>query len=57
MCAVKMAKQDASLHQGEIHFANQSSSQLQVDKGIDQTVAMTLIEAMPHYDQVLYSIQ
>ena len=57
MCAVKMAKQDASLHQGEVHFANQSSSQLQVDKGIDQTVAMTLIEAMPHYDQVLYSIQ
>ena len=56
-----MAMQSAPLHQGEVHFADQSSSQLQDDKGIDQTVAedsdlakedlMVLIESMPHYDQ------
>ena len=62
-----MAMQSAPLHQGEVHFANQSSSQLRDDKGIDQTVAedsdlakeelMALIESVPHYDQVLHSIQ
>ena len=61
-----MAMQSDPLHQGEVHFANQSSSQLQGDKGIDQTVAkdsnlamedlIVLIESMPHYDQVLHSM-
>ena len=65
--SVKMAMQSAPLHQGEVHFANQSSSQLQDYKGIDQTVAensdlakedlMVQIESMPHYDQVLHSMQ
>ena len=54
---VKTAQQDASLHQGEVHFVNQISSQLQGDKDIDQTTAMAMIEVMPHYDQVLYSMQ
>ena len=38
-------------------FANQISSQLQGDKDVDQTAAMAMIEVMPHYDQVLYSMQ
>nr|POF26680.1 hypothetical protein CFP56_36993 [Quercus suber] len=51
------AQQNASLHQGEVHSANQISSQLQDNQGIDQTTAMIMIEAMPHYDQILeYSI-
>ena len=54
---VKTAQQDASLHQGEVHFANQISSQLQGDKDIDQTAAMAMIEVMPHYDQVMHSMQ
>ena len=57
MIHVKTAHRDASLHQGEVHFANQINSQLQGDKDIDQTAAMTMIEVMPHYDQVLYSMQ
>ena len=52
-----MAQQDASLHQGEVHLANQISSQLQGDEATDQTAVMTVIEAMPYYDQVLYSMQ
>lgn len=48
-----MAKQDDSLHQGAVHFANQISSQLQGDKGVYQIVAMALIEAMRHNDQIL----
>ena len=55
--SVKMAQQDASLHQGEVHLTNQISSQLQGDKATNQTATMTMIEAMPHYDQVLYSMQ
>nr|POE95795.1 hypothetical protein CFP56_39335 [Quercus suber] len=51
------AQQNASLHQGEIHLANQICSQLQVDQGIDQTDVMVMIEAMPHHDQVLDSMQ
>ena len=45
--SVKTAQQDAFLHQGEVHFANQISSQLQGDKDIDQTAAMAMIEVMP----------
>ena len=45
------------MHQREVHFANQISSQLQGDKDVDQTAAMAMIEVMPHYDQVLYSMQ
>ena len=30
-----MAQQDASLHQGEVHLANQISSQLQGDEATD----------------------
>ena len=33
--SVKMAQQDASLHQGEVHLANQISSQLQGDEATD----------------------
>nr|POF27022.1 hypothetical protein CFP56_40387 [Quercus suber] len=51
------AQQDASLYQGEIHLANQISSQLPVDQGIDQTDAVIMIEAMPHHDQMLDSMQ
>ena len=54
---VKIAQQDGSLHQGEVHLANQISSQLQGDEASDQIAAMTVIEAMPYYDQVLYSMQ
>ena len=50
---VKIAQQDGVLHQGEVHLANQVRLQLQVDEASDQTVAMTVIEAMPYYDQVL----
>ena len=52
-----MAQQDASLHQGEVHLANQINSQRQGDKATNQTATMTMIEAMPHYDQVLYLMQ
>ena len=55
--SVQTAQQDASLHQGEVHFINQISSQLQGDKDIDQMAAMAMIEIMPHYDQMLYSMQ
>ena len=55
--SVQTAQQDASLHKGEVHFVNQISSQLHGDKDIDQTAAMAMIEVMPHYDQVLYSMQ
>ena len=54
--SVKIAQQDGSLHQGEVHLAYQISSQLQGDEASDQIAAMTVIEAMPYYDQVLYSI-
>ena len=51
--SVKIAQQDGVLHQGEVHLANQVRLQLQGDEASDQTVAMTVIEAMPYYDQVL----
>ncbi|XP_050259077.1 uncharacterized protein LOC126704088 [Quercus robur] len=45
MLIVKTAQQDASLHQGEVHFANQINSQLQGGKDIDQMAAMAMIES------------
>nr|POE46526.1 hypothetical protein CFP56_32938 [Quercus suber] len=48
---------NVSSHQEEVHLANQISLELQDNQGIDQTVATAMIEAMPHYDQVLYSMQ
>ena len=51
--SVKIAQQDGVLHQGEVHLANQVRLQLLGDEARDQTVAMTVIEAMPYYDQML----
>ena len=50
---VKIAQQDGGLLQGNQHLANQVKLQLPGDEVSDQTVAMTVIEAMPHYDQLL----
>ena len=50
---VKIAQQDGVLHQGKVHLANQVKLQLPSDEASDQTVAMTVIEAMPYYDQML----
>ena len=50
---VKMAQQNGVLLQGNQHLANQVKLQLPSDEVSDQTVAMTVIEAMPHYDQLL----
>ena len=50
---VKIAQQDGVLQQGKAHLANQVKLQLPGDKISDQTVAMTVIEAMPYYDQML----
>ena len=50
---VKIAQQDGVLHQGKVHLANQVKLQLPGDEASDQTVAMTVIEAMPYYDQML----
>ena len=54
---VKMAQQNGVLLQGNQHLANQVKLQLPGDEVSDQTVAMTVIEAMPHYDQLLWSMQ
>ena len=54
---VKIAQQDGALHQGEVYLANQVRLQLQGDEASDQTAAMTVIEAIPYYDQVLCSMQ
>ena len=54
---VKIAQQDGVLLQGKVHLANQVKLQLPGDEVSDQTVAMTVIEAMPHYDQLLWSMQ
>ena len=51
--SVKIAQQDGVLHQGKVHLANQVKLQLPGDKTSDQTIAMTVIEAMPYYDQML----
>ena len=51
--SVKIAQQDGVLHQGEVHLANQVRLQLPGDEASDQTVAMTVIEAMPYYDHML----
>ena len=51
--SVKIAQQDGVLHQGKVHLANQVKLQLPGDETNDQTVAMTVIEAMPYYDQML----
>ena len=51
--SVKMAQQNGVLLQGNQHLANQVKLQLPSDEVSDQTVAMTVIEAMPHYDQLL----
>ena len=50
---VKIAQQDGVLQQGKVHLANQIKLQLPGDEVSDQTVAMTVIEAMPYYDQML----
>ena len=50
---VKIAQQDGVLYQGEVHLANQVRLQLPGDEASDQTVAMTVIEVMPYYDQML----
>ena len=50
---VKIAQQDGVLLQGKVHLANQVKLQLPGDEVSDQTVAMTVIEAMPYYDQML----
>ena len=50
---VKIAQQNGVLPQGNQHFANQVKLQLPGDEVSDQTIAMTVIEAMPHYDQLL----
>ena len=50
---VKLAQQDGVLHQGKVHLANQVKLQLAGDEASDQIVAMTVIEAMPYYDQML----
>ena len=50
---VKIAQQNGGLLQGNQHLANQVKLQLPGDEVSDQTVAMTVIEAMPHYDQLL----
>ena len=54
---VKIAQQDGVLQQGKVHLANQVKLQLPGDEVNDQTVAMTVIEAMPYYDQMLWSMQ
>ena len=54
---VKIAQQDGVLLQGKVHLANQVKLQLPGDEVSDQTVAMTVIEAMPYYDQMLWSMQ
>ena len=54
---VKIAQQDGVLQQGKVHLANQVKLQLPGDEVSDQTVAMTVIEAMPYYDQMLWSMQ
>ena len=51
--SVKIAQQDGVLHQGKVHLANQVKLQLPGDEASDQTIAMTVIEAMPYYDQML----
>ena len=50
---VKIAQQDGALLQEKVHLANQVKLQLPGDEVSDQTVAMTVIEAMPYYDQML----
>ena len=50
---VKIAQQNGVLPQGNQHLANQVKLQLPGDEVSDQTIAMTVIEAMPHYDQLL----
>ena len=50
---VKIAQQNGVLPQGNQHLANQVKLQLPADEVSDQTIAMTVIEAMPHYDQLL----
>ena len=50
---VKIAKQNGPLPQENQHLANQVRLQLPSDEVNDQTIAMTVIEAMPHYDQLL----
>ena len=53
MVLVKIAKQNGALPQENQHLANQVRLQLPSDEVNDQTIAMTVIEAMPHYDQLL----
>ena len=53
LVSVKIAKQNGPLPQENQHLANQVRLQLPSDKVNDQTIAMTVIEAMPHYDQLL----
>ena len=53
IASVKIAQQNGGLLQGNQHLANQVKLQLPGDEVSDQTVAMTVIEAMPHYDQLL----
>ena len=50
---VKIAKQNGALPQENQHLANQVRLQLPSDEVNDQTIATTVIEAMPHYDQLL----
>ena len=50
---VKIAQQNGALPQENQHLANQVKLQLPGDEVNDQTIAMTVIEAMPHYDQLL----
>ena len=57
LICVKIAQQDGVLQQGKVHLANQVKLQLPDDEVNDQTVAMTVIEAMPYYDQMLWSMQ
>ena len=52
-CCVKIAQQNGALPQENQHLANQVKLQLPGDEVNDQTIAMTVIEAMPHYDQLL----
>ena len=53
LISVKIAQQDGVLLQEKVHLANQVKLQLPGDEASDQTIAMTVIEAMPYYDQML----
>ena len=53
LVTVKIAKQNGAFPQENQHLANQVRLQLPSDEVNDQTIAMTVIEAMPHYDQLL----